>query len=235
LPRGVTKTGLGKVLVAESEFLAYRALCRQPWKDVVTLLYGTGMRPGEAYCLRWEYVLLNGTGGLIQIAEGKTPAARRVLPMVPEVYKMLLDRAEAQMKPAAGWVFPSGSQSGHFDENSAKNQHLAALRALQLAHKAAKEHKGEPELIAKKASVSEEFARDHAAAIEAGVKAFEPYCLRHTALTRLSEVCDSFTLAKIAGHSSISITQRYCHPQAEAIERAFAKLPEPKRLALANE
>jgi hypothetical protein len=31
-------------------------------------------------------------------------------------------------------------------------------------------------------------------------------------------------LARIAGHSSIAITSRYCHPQAEAIDRAFAKL-----------
>jgi hypothetical protein len=31
-------------------------------------------------------------------------------------------------------------------------------------------------------------------------------------------------LARIAGHSSITITQRYCHPQADAIERAFLKL-----------
>jgi integrase len=56
-------------------------------------------------------------------------------------------------------------------------------------------------------------------------KRFEPYCLRHTALTRLAEAgCDAFTLAKIAGHSSITMTGRYCHPQAEAIERAFRKL-----------
>jgi hypothetical protein len=34
----------------------------------------------------------------------------------------------------------------------------------------------------------------------------------------------AFTLAKIAGHSSITMTGRYCHPQAEAIERAFPKL-----------
>jgi site-specific recombinase XerD len=67
----------------------------------------------------------------------------------------------------------------------------------------------------------------HALALrESKVKAFVPYCLRHTALTTLGEVgCDAFTLAKIAGHSSISITQRYVHPQADAIERAFAKLP----------
>jgi hypothetical protein len=31
-------------------------------------------------------------------------------------------------------------------------------------------------------------------------------------------------LARIAGHSSITITQRYCNPQADAIERAFKKI-----------
>jgi integrase len=57
------------------------------------------------------------------------------------------------------------------------------------------------------------------------VKAFPPYTMRHTALTRLAEAgCDAFTLARIAGHSSITITQRYCHPQADAIERAFLKM-----------
>jgi hypothetical protein len=47
--------------------------------------------------------------------------------------------------------------------------------------------------------------------------------MRHTALTRMAPYCDPFTLARIAGHSSISITQRYCHPQADAIEAAFSK------------
>lgn len=46
--------------------------------------------------------------------------------------------------------------------------------------------------------------------------------LRHTALTQLAQAgVDVFTLARIAGHSSITITQRYVHPQADAIERAF--------------
>src|SRR5215472_11862307 len=64
----------------------------------------------------------------------------------------------------------------------------------------------------------------HAIAIGCSkVKRFEPYVLRHTALTRLAESgCDVFTLARIAGHSSITITQRYVHPQADAVERAFA-------------
>ena len=59
------------------------------------------------------------------------------------------------------------------------------------------------------------------------VDLFEPYCLRHTALTWLAESgSDAFTLARIAGHGSITITQRYCHPQAEAIESAFLKMSE---------
>jgi len=107
--------------------------------------------------------------------------------MVPAVYDTLAGRHQAQGYPTEGWVFPSGSASGHFEQGSAKNQHF---RAVQLA----------------------------------GVQPFEPYCLRHTGLTDLAETgCDAFTLAKIAGHSSITITQRYCHPQAEAIERAFAR------------
>ena len=54
---------------------------------------------------------------------------------------------------------------------------------------------------------------------------FQPYILRYTALTQLAQSgCDAFTLARIAGCSSITITQRYIHPQADAIERGFAPL-----------
>jgi len=43
---------------------------------------------------------------------------------------------------------------------------------------------------------------------------FQPYILRHTALTHLANSgCDVFTLARSAGHSSITITQRYVHPR----------------------
>ncbi len=66
----------------------------------------------------------------------------------------------------------------------------------------------------------------HAKALEVSkVKPFEPYCLRHTGLTWLREDAggDVFALARIAGHSSITTTQRYIHPQAETIERLFDK------------
>jgi site-specific recombinase XerD len=56
------------------------------------------------------------------------------------------------------------------------------------------------------------------------VQAFVPYTLRHTALTNLGGKAGGnvFVLAQIAGRSSIIVTQRYIHPQADAINRVFA-------------
>jgi len=54
---------------------------------------------------------------------------------------------------------------------------------------------------------------------------FVIHSLRHTMLTRLGEAgVDAFTIMKIAGHSSITISQRYVHPSPESLERAFERL-----------
>jgi integrase len=54
---------------------------------------------------------------------------------------------------------------------------------------------------------------------------FVVHSLRHTMLTRLGLLgVDAFTIMKIAGHSSITISQRYVHPSPESVERAFEKL-----------
>jgi integrase len=151
----------------------------------------------------WPHVLLNEDGtGLIQIVDGKSKAARRVLPMTPRVHALLLARHEAAGKPEDGWIFPSGSTCGHLNGDAAREQHTKGLD-------------------------------------DSGVKDFVPYVLRHTALTRLGEKAggDVFALARIAGHSSITVTQRYVHPQADTINRIFTsqlpvgtKLGTPKKL-----
>ncbi len=57
------------------------------------------------------------------------------------------------------------------------------------------------------------------------VRAFEAYSIRHTFLTRLGESgCDVWTLARIAGHSNISISQRYVHPSEDAALNALSRL-----------
>jgi integrase len=173
-------------VLTEEEREAYLGACRQPWKDVATIMLGTGMRPGEVYALRWENVLLQETEGFINILEGKSRAARRGLVMVPIVLETFKRTYEEQGKPAEGWVFPANTKSGHTAQDSLKQAHKDAVK-------------------------------------ESKVDPFPPYTMRHTALTDLGTLgCDPFTLAKIAGHSSITITQRYCHPQEDAVKRAFA-------------
>jgi hypothetical protein len=54
---------------------------------------------------------------------------------------------------------------------------------------------------------------------------FVLYSLRHTFLTRLgASGCDVWTLMRLAGHSSITMSMRYVHPHADTIDRAFAAL-----------
>ena len=173
-------------VLTDKELGAYLAACQQPWKDCATIIAEEAVRPGEVFVLQWQHILLNDSGGLIRIAAGKSKAARRVLPMTPNVYALLQARYEAAGRPAEGWLFPSTSSEGHFNGDAAKEQHARALK-------------------------------------DSGVARFEPYILRHTALTNLAKKgADAHTLARIAGHSSIVITMRYVHPQADAIERAFA-------------
>ena len=57
------------------------------------------------------------------------------------------------------------------------------------------------------------------------VRPFVLYSLRHTFLTRLGESgCDAWTLARIAGHSSIAMSTRYVHPSEEAVLTAMERL-----------
>jgi integrase len=64
-----------------------------------------------------------------------------------------------------------------------------------------------------------------------GVRPFVLYALRHTFLTRLgASGCDAWTLARIAGHSSIQMSVKYVHPSEDAVLAAMARLPEPKML-----
>ena len=172
----------------ENEIKKYLDACPQPWKDCATIILDEGFRPSEVFALRWSHVFFNEDGtGFIQVMEGKSKAARRMLPMTPRVYELLRDRYELCGRPSEGWIFPSSSKYGHFNGDAAKDQHKKALA-------------------------------------DAGVKAFVPYTLRHTALTNLGEKAGGnvFVLAQIAGHSSITVTQRYIHPQADAISRVFA-------------
>jgi integrase len=66
----------------------------------------------------------------------------------------------------------------------------------------------------------------HRKALKAAkLRPFEVYSIRHTFLTRLGESgCDVWTLARVAGHANISISQRYVHPSEDAVLNALSRL-----------
>jgi len=54
---------------------------------------------------------------------------------------------------------------------------------------------------------------------------FVPHSLRHTFGTRIGERgADAFTIMKIMGHSTVTVSQRYVHPTPETMERAIRGL-----------
>jgi integrase len=65
--------------------------------------------------------------------------------------------------------------------------------------------------------------KQHAKAIKTSkVRPFVLYTLRHTFLTRLgASGCDVWTLARIAGHSSLSMSHRYVHPSEDRVMDAM--------------
>ena len=53
---------------------------------------------------------------------------------------------------------------------------------------------------------------------------FVLHSLRHTFGTRLGESgADSFTIMRLMGHSTVTVSQRYVHPSPEAVELAFER------------
>jgi len=186
-------------VVTPEEEAKYLAAVPEPLASVVSVLVDTGMRPDECFRLRWESITwVNGRYGTLLVTHGKTAAARRVLPMTPRVRGILEGRWDGAGKPVEGWVWVAPTWSGHVESSSLKKQHAKAFQTI--AEEAAKRN-------------------------EKAVRPFVLYSLRHTFLTRLGESgCDAWTLARIAGHSSIGISTRYVHPSEDAVLAAVSRL-----------
>ena len=122
-------------VLTKHEETKYLEVCPQPWRDCATIILDEGFRPGEVFALRWPHVLLNDDGtGLIQIVEGKSKSARRVLPMTPRVYALLRARHDAAGKPEDGWIFPvPNDPAEHITDGLTKFQHRKALDDSKVA------------------------------------------------------------------------------------------------------
>jgi len=220
------------VLSRKQEAL-YLAACPQPLYDLAVLMLETGLRIGEALHLEWTDVILtpiNGARfGYLRVREGKSKNARRVIPLTDRAVGMLRERlavrtsAESKEHNSAKAIAkskqgPPTKLSGFVFPNREGKVYLGT--SINHLHRKAVA----PQVEGKRREL---FPAD-----------FVLHSLRHTMLTRLGESgVDAFTIMRIAGHSSIVVSQRYIHPTPEAVERAFERLQqsgdfaviEPKR------
>ena len=183
-------------VITREEEARYLAAASEPLASIAAVLADTGMRPDECFRLRWEFITrLNGRNGALLVTHGKTASARRVIPMAPRVRAVLESRWNVAGKADEGWVWLAPTRSGHIEPSSIWKQHGKAFMAIQESNP------------------------------DKPVRPFVLYTLRHTFLTRLGESgCDTWTLARIAGHSSISISSRYVHPSEDAVLDAMSRL-----------
>ena len=186
-------------VIRPDEEARYLAAVSEPLASIASILADTGMRPEECFRLRWDDLTwVNGRNGVLLVTRGKTASARRVIPMTPRVRLVLELRWEAAGKPEEGWVWAAPTRSGHIEPSSIRKQHANAFIAL--ADQARKDN-------------------------EKPIRPFVFYDLRHTFLTRLGESgCNVWTLARIAGHSSIAMSARYVHPSEDAVLHAMTQV-----------
>jgi integrase len=186
-------------VISPTDEAKYLAAAPEPLASVATVLCDTGLRPEECYRLRWESITwANGRHGTLMVTHGKTAAARRVLPMSQRVSIVLQTLWKRAGEPQDGWVFTAPTRSGHIEPSSLKKQHVRAFRVVNDEAKKCDQQPINPWVL---------------------------YSFRHTFLTRLGESgCDTWTLARIAGHSTIAMSSRYVHPSAERMLDAVYNL-----------
>jgi integrase len=192
------------VVTPEQEDL-YLVYAPEPLRSIATVLADTGLRPDECYRLRWEDLNWKaGRFGILQVRQGKTSAARRTIPMTPRVRFILEKHWEVAQKPTEGWLWPAPTKAGYVNHSSLKKSHTRAFRLANAAVKKRNEEKG---------------------TMEKEIRPWVLYSFRHTFLTRLGQSgCDAWTLARIAGHSSITMSSRYVHPSEDAVISAMYRL-----------
>lgn len=115
-------------VVGDEEFARY-LMCASPLlADVAVVLNDTGLRPDELHRMCWEDIdFLSGRHGKLLVRHGKTPAARRVLPLTPRLRGIVEARWKAADCPGDGWIWPAPTKSEHINHSTLKKQHRNAI------------------------------------------------------------------------------------------------------------
>jgi integrase len=94
-------------------------------RDVTTILLDCGLRPEEAFRLRWQHV----QDDVLYIPYGKTENARRRIPLTQRAGALLSMRRGAHSEE---WVFPAPTRTGHIEKSSLRKQHRKAIKLAKL-------------------------------------------------------------------------------------------------------
>jgi integrase len=174
----------------------YLAACPQPLQDIAFLMLESGLRIGETLQLEWADITLAPVNGArFGFLRVREGKSKNARRVIP-----LTDRAAAMLRErerskVSGFVFANREGKPYLG-TSINHLHRDVCA---------------PKIKGKRKAI---FPAD-----------FVLHSLRHTMLTRLGESgVDAFTIMRIAGHSSIVVSQRYIHPTPEAVERAFERL-----------
>ena len=171
-------------VIGFKEELSYLAKASRTVSDAAMLAVDTGLRPNsELFPLRWCDVHLETTEdapqGSLHVRQGKTDSAVRNIPLTPRTREMLLARKQLPVGPKDNKRICG--ELPYVFPGSGNEGHLVTV---QHAHDRARR--------------------------EAGLEPFEFYCWRHTFGTRCAESgMDKFTLARLMGHSSPRVAERY--------------------------
>lgn len=172
----------------------------EPCKTIARFLVNTGLRISECCSLTWDRVFLENGQSYIYIDRGKTKKAKRYIPLTEEA-RGILERQKYISR--SNWVFV------RFGERVKKD-----LRYTEPVSR----H-----------TVSSQFRerRDQMGLPWDAVL----HSTRHTALTDLGAAgADAFTIQAVAGHASVTTSQRYVHPVPETMIRAMQRLDAYRKL-----
>lgn len=184
---------------------AYLKACPPQLHDVAIVLLDSALRLGEALAMQWSDVHLEPAGGArYGWIQVRDGKSKNARRTVPLAVRVSQLLKKKQEKSTSLWVFPGDSPDQPLLGTSLAQMHAKVCR---------------PGIGKKRRYLFP--------------KPFVLHSLRHSCLTRLGEAgADAFTIMKLAGHSSVTVSQRYVHPTGETVQLAFDRLETLNRLAL---
>jgi integrase len=182
----------------------YLAAAPEQLRSLALLLLDTGLRIGEALRLLWPDIHFeHAMNAKYGWLHVREGKSRNARRNVPLTNRVAAMLTDRKATAESTWIFPGEDPGRPMLVTSFDHLHAKVCRPGR----------------GKKQSFL--FPQD-----------FVIHSLRHTFCTRLGEAgADAFTIMRLAGHSNVTVSQRYVHPTPEAVERAIDRLEVLNRAA----